>query len=492
MSGKPKNLLDLLREHDAVDWNAVSRRVKSHPREVASLRTPNRENCLFVAISRDAPSDIVRDMVGACPKSAREANPHTGLTALHVAVSKNYPPETTRMIVEAWPGAAARRSKLSGGSVPLHSVRNLETAKILVDACPSALHSTNNAGYLPLHRVTYANDVPVVVVRYLISEGERHKVGGWDGAGGALVATHNSGLTPLSAAIDMIDKGAQVNEFQSEDNNSLLSRAASTKWEKLIVIATAAKRVGDYALIRPKYSCFFRNSFRSDAETPVLHTVVSMDCPESIVSYALKLKPEQCQEVDIFGNTALHLACSNPNANEDILRMLLQPPYGYKDQAKMLDFHGSLPLHCYVSRGPGRCDSRMKLIIDAEPRALEAMDGEGLYPFMLAATSASDRAGGSKGCDLDTVYALLRETPWLVSRCVEIGHSQGKRSRTICWRLSKMLESRSLGDVTRIVIGLGIYMLFHPYAGDSIAEWLSLLFLGNTAVELSRDDSCKA
>ena len=412
----PNDILDEISDYEGTILKASSRRISTHPREVASVSQTG-DNCLMVAIQnttrtrREIPDHIIRQMVEACPRACSYANPMTGVSPLHMAVSTGLDPDIVRLIVRACPKAAAWTCRVSGGCTPLHSVKNLATAKAIVEACPRAVYILNNAGYLPLHRAAYATNVGVDVLQYLIEEGRKCNWGWGKGTRDVLQESTN-GITPLRAAIDVIDKGVELQEFllanmaasegnegvkSSSDTSKSLSPSAKRKWEKLLILASET--------IEAKEGSF------GETKMPLLHTLVELDCPESIIRYALTIYSNQCQDRDRHGRSVLHLALLNKKAKENIVRLLLKPPFGHPAMVRMLDHKGNLPLHALIGSGCNYSDNRMKMIIDVEPKALETRDGVlGLYPFMLAASS-------ERNCDLGTVYELLRQTPHFVARC---------------------------------------------------------------------------
>jgi len=398
------NLIELM-EQVPVSWSAVTSRLASHPEDAEQLQSRSGETCLFVAIDRKAPATIIRDLLSACPSAAMDVNWRTGLTILHLAVARGSDPQCVRLLLAQWPAAA--KGKMRSGCAPLHSAQHIETAKMLVAAYPASVRMTNDAGYLPIHRVAYAGNAPVGVLEYLIEEGKKVNVGGRHGGGGVLVPTKH-GVTPLRAAIDVIDKGLLAKHFADPS----LSQEAQFIWDKFRVVARAAsealaERRGLKAATRTKeqkassdYGYFF-----------LLHAAVELGCPDLIVRRALLEHPEQARMADRWGRSVLSIAAASadPLATVRVVRSLLQPPHGSRRNATVIDADGRLPLHWYVAGGRRRFDHGMVALIAAAPKALETRDGkEHLYPFMLAAVGEDS--------SIDAVYNLLRETPWLVSR----------------------------------------------------------------------------
>lgn len=414
----PNDVLDELSDYEeGTVVRAISRRISTHSREVASVSQTG-DNYLMVAIQnttrtrREIPNHIIRQMVQACPRACAYANPMTGVSPLHMAASIELDPDIIRLIVRACPKAAAWTCRVSGGCTPLHSVKNLETARAIVEACPRAVYILNNAEYLPLHRAAYATNVGVDVLQYLIQEGRKCNWG-WSKGTRDVLQESTNGITPLRAAIDVIDKGVELQDFllggtmvavgnesaglSSSVKSKSLSPSAKRKWEKLLILASET--------IEAKEGSF------SETKMPLLHTLVALDCPESIIRYALANYSNQCQDRDRHGRSVLILALLNKKANENIVRMLLKPPLGCPGMVRMLDYKDNLPLHVLIGGGCSYSNNRTKMIIDIEPKALETRDGvHGLYPFMLAASCETN-------CDLGTAYELLRQSPHLVARC---------------------------------------------------------------------------
>eukprot|EP00568_Trieres_chinensis_P016230 CAMPEP_0183320048 /NCGR_PEP_ID=MMETSP0160_2-20130417/65243_1 /TAXON_ID=2839 ORGANISM="Odontella Sinensis, Strain Grunow 1884" /NCGR_SAMPLE_ID=MMETSP0160_2 /ASSEMBLY_ACC=CAM_ASM_000250 /LENGTH=487 /DNA_ID=CAMNT_0025486657 /DNA_START=1 /DNA_END=1464 /DNA_ORIENTATION=+ len=390
-------LIELL-DADIVDWGAVVARVSSCPHEASLPRIMTGQSPLCLSIAREAPDSAIRAILDANPEAAQEVHWHSRLTPLYFAVAQAGP-EVVQMILNSHPPAA--RQAVFNGCIPLHAATDVDTARRLIDAYPRGIGRTNDQGYLPLHRVAYAGDPDADVVKLLITEGKKYNVGGRNGGGGVFVETRQ-GITPIAAVCETITGGFDVDEFRHVVVPGQLSRSARRKWNKLKTIFEAAQHAN-----------VDRKNYKKGEETSdqdifrILHTAIELEAPDLIVQYILQTHSGQCVQQDSLGQTPLSIAASKKKNSENIIVKLLDPKCrGDVSAAGMMDKQQQLPLHRAIASGRGFHDA-MRALIDAAPRALETRDGvTQLYPFMMAAVGAD--------ADVDLVYTLLKETPWLV------------------------------------------------------------------------------
>ena len=197
-------LLDLLLpKNPSVNWNDVESRSKARPHEL-KLRSAQ-HSLLFLALQRDAPDHIIEGFLDDYPAAAREVQ-RIGLTPLHLAVARGCSLQCIRYILQAWPQACLQ--KMNDGSVPLHFVRTIEIAKLLIKSYPSALHIPNKASYLPLHRVTLAaySYASPELVQFLVDA---------DALKSQLVATTCQGMTALDVSMKLLRETFSLQTYTS-------------------------------------------------------------------------------------------------------------------------------------------------------------------------------------------------------------------------------------------------------------------------------------
>mmetsp|Transcript_44457 Transcript_44457/g.135500 ORF Transcript_44457/g.135500 Transcript_44457/m.135500 type:complete len:511 (-) Transcript_44457:79-1611(-) len=412
-------LLQTLASPSPVDWDAVRKRIAAHPGEVSSSRTPTGQTPLCAAIDRDAPPRVIEEILSVHPRAARElVHWHSRLTPLYLAVARGASPDVVRLILDAYPAAASR--PVFNGCLPLHASREIKTARMLIEAYPGGVGWRNEQGYLPLHRVSYAADSKADVVELLIEEGIKQNLGGKNGGGGVFLETAQ-GITPLSAVCCTITGGLEADEFRSISDVSFLSRSAQIKWSKLEAIVRAASEVQ----LSGKSNSFWpwRNPVgvadqrERKEKFHLLHSVIELNCPLLVVSFALRTNPTQSVELDVMGRSALSLAVQSRDTCGPITCLLLDSKQGGNPGAALvLDGSSRLPLHHAIQSGRGY-DKTVRDIIRAAPKVLEIKDGKsGVYPFMMATMGSNE--------DVNLTFALLRKSPWLVRNCGMYAHAE--------------------------------------------------------------------
>ena len=75
----------------------------------------------------------------------------------------------------------------------------------------------------------------------------------------------------------------------------------------------------------------------------------------------------------------------------------------YPGAAKVKDSNGSLPLHLSLHAGKQWFNDGIKELFEAAPEALNIRDNGGLTPVMIASSM--------KGCNLTTIFELMRNGP---------------------------------------------------------------------------------
>ncbi|CAB9499467.1 expressed unknown protein [Seminavis robusta] len=433
----------------AIDWQqvvtvALENPLTLHVRDQFRLRTP-----LFLAIERDAPPFVIQAFLQSYPPAARVVQ-KIGLTPLHLAVARGAHNHVVQYLLGAWPEAASY--KMSDGCVPLHFARNVETARLLIEAYPEALWVANKAAYLPIHRVVYAPYAsPEVVKRFLDAELKVVQDSDDDNASpnknkksheqeSQLLAKTIHGITPLDAACEMVFRDLNHNQRDGDDNNNNTPPVVSPeKWEKLLVLAKHTYDVHQSGCRRRRRRpSSTLHSMPLGMDKPLLHillqyTSIELQVLPLVLQYILNHKyPEQRAMVD-KGRSALAIAVSRPNMSGSVVKLLLQDPV-LRAMATVTDVQGRLPLHSATASGHR---DGLEELMRAAPVALTIPDPvTGLYPCLLAAATATDD-GDDDDCQealsVNAIYSLLRETPSIVptmsSTCTETAVT-GKRGLT--------------------------------------------------------------
>jgi ankyrin repeat protein len=96
-----------------------------------------------------------------------------------------------------------------------------------------------------------------------------------------------------------------------------------------------------------------------------LHILVWGNPSAEAVKALLEASPQAVSDIDVHGDTPLHLACSNPNADKHLIQMLLD---ACPTAASMKNHEGLMPLHmaCRYTRN----EAVIGLLIENYPYAL--------------------------------------------------------------------------------------------------------------------------
>jgi hypothetical protein len=443
-SNSDTRLIDLLDPLiSPVDWEVVADLALANP-NVLLERDCLRQTPLFLALQRDAPPFVIQAFLQACPEAAQEVQ-RIGLMPLHLAVARGSDPQSVKHLLHACPQAASRQ--MSDGCVPLHFVRNVETARLLIQACPMALRIPNNAKYLPLHRVAYASYSSPELVQLLVDT-EHDTMASFSSTKtnmhsttmhpmmSQLLARTCHGISPLDAACEMIER-----DLRHGDPVCLV------KWNKLVILAKAVHNL-QQAQPQPHNTETSTTTTMSllqgipdDQSFSILNIILqSINEPSlRIIRYILTKKhPEQRAFLDQQGRSALAIAASRRDMPMDILLFLIRDKV-LRKMALVMDHQGRFPLHLAAATGRS-VDAGLKELWKAAPVTLTLLDPTtGLYPCLLAAMERE----GDEGCSLDTIFSLLRETPWLIP-------ITANNSVSTAMRRSKLGFSTILRPLTRV------------------------------------------
>jgi len=172
-----------------------------------------------------------------------------------------------------------------------------------------------------------------------------------------------------------------------------------------------------------------------------LHAALGVPCTRSIVDFCLLQYKDQLKVVDSKGRLPLHVAAQHAAQThtqgwdpqdaydvedhekewEDILCKLVRLD---PSAAQASDSVGHLPLHLLLKSGAtsDRLEEGLNILLEAAPDALERPDPlTGLLPFQVAAAVEAAEVDDKKGTEAQQVrciYQLLRASPALVRSAI--------------------------------------------------------------------------
>jgi hypothetical protein len=164
----------------------------------------------------------------------------------------------------------------------------------------------------------------------------------------------------------------------------------SNQWEKVVITCSAAHKCR-------------RARNKEIHEIKELHLALELPCSPKVLSWFIKMYPEQVSMPLSDGMLPLHRFLSTRElihqtgaANVMAEFIAAYPP------ATCTPFRGNMPLHLAIASGC-HWEKGLRRLLYFGPEALQLPEHRSrLLPFMLAASSE---------VDLGTVYALLREGP---------------------------------------------------------------------------------
>ena len=307
--------------------------------DVLSMQSERNMSVLFLAINFDVSCKIIEFLVHECPEMAK------------VPCGDN-------------------------GRIPLHVVKSLENAKILLTSFPDGVGIKDKQGNIPLHFVIQYSEISSQVANLLLDTGAKLQLGGKDGAAGVLLKNdelNGQSLYPLEISFNIVKGYATRGEVGSEANNS---------WEKFeFCLAAVAKS-------------------RGYTSGTILHVCMSILNDSTLIRVAITRHKDKIKLKDAMGRYPLAIAAMNKKVPKEIICELIEM---YPNACKALDKHFRLPIHHAILAGRS-FDEGIEDILKAEPRGLESKDIKTrLCPFMLAATTNNS--------DVDTVFRLLLANP---------------------------------------------------------------------------------
>jgi hypothetical protein len=203
----------------------------------------------------------------------------------------------------------------------------------------------------------------------------------------------------MSSAGSTESSGTTLDVSNFSDQRPILFQyAEKEKWRKV-------RR----ALFRPRAPIFVKE--RDSTDLTFLGLCVGLDAPIDILVRILSLHPQQAFEVDLFGASALHIACLN-GASVQAVQLLTD---ACKGLVSTVDADDRLPIHhtadC-LSRDEmdvNRCVDVMRLMLNIEPEIINARDKNGDTPVDLIQRARCEDNNETLDYNLKRVYCFLRD-----------------------------------------------------------------------------------
>jgi ankyrin repeat protein len=371
-------------DEEEIDWDAVVERLAASPEEASLYCHGAEPSPLLLALSRKKkpPTNVVQAFLDAYEDSVFHKDA-SGRNVLHEAVHDQIECAATTFLLLRLNSDSASQADESG-MIPLHqSIRDEEAARLLLRSYPEGVCSREQHGKLPLHYAVDGDNTSPGVVRLFVKEGQKQNLG--TNTDGGVLIRDRQGITPLKVLLDNIARNFKQDKISGKQLP--LTVEGAQLWEALTFMVQT---------VFPK-----QQPFR------LLHSVVELECPPVVVSYALSCHPEQALVRDDQGRTPLHIAASLPSISPEVIYGLVHSEYGHPMAARMTDSDGRLPIDLAAEHGRDYSDD-VECLLKAEPRAVDTRDlREKMYPFMTAAMSESH--------NINTIYSLLRAKPHVLS-----------------------------------------------------------------------------
>jgi hypothetical protein len=162
----------------------------------------------------------------------------------------------------------------------------------------------------------------------------------------------------------------------------------SRQWEKVVLTISAA------------HTCRHQNH---TVQTHELHAALELPCSPKILSWFIRMYPDQLMIPMKDGKLPLHaFASSKSFVNHTMANYLFQLFIDFYPDAARIWWNGKLPIHLAIESG---ClwTNGLRRLFYAYPEGRQMPNCKsGLVPFMMAANDS---------CDLSTLYSLMREGP---------------------------------------------------------------------------------
>jgi len=275
---------------------------------------------------------------------------------------------------------------------------HVQIIKHLIQEAPLSLYEIDDSGSTPLDRAAQSYATSSYVVRILVQVLlEEH-----EGRGRYLLIKQSpltllishyfnpSSISPKRSVCDHIIQ--QLNE--NHQSPFEIARQLGSLWTNTVLLCTAQV----YGTVSPI----------SRLTMPLLHALIQTESPYCCVRLAMKLYPNELQQLSEAGETTLTLSLLGKGSHErddqtrTSWRALLEAE---PKLASMHNLKGQLPLHIAISKHTLAWNNGLEEIFTAHPFAIKTRDpSTGLFPFMQTATVG----------DFSSTFELLRSDPSLM------------------------------------------------------------------------------
>lgn len=203
-----------------------------------------------------------------------------------------------------------------------------------------------------------------------------------------------------STAGESTESSGTTLSFISENQLILFQYAEKEKWQKV-------KRI----LQRPRAIAYVKE--KDSTGLTFLGLCVGLDAPPEILMRILAMDQQQAVELDVFGASALHIACLN-GASVKAVALLVDI---CKDLVSKPDADDRLPIHhtadclCRNEMDVNRCVDVMRIMLSVDPEIINAVDKYGDTPVDLIQRARCAAINNQEHeYNIKRVYYFLRET----------------------------------------------------------------------------------
>jgi hypothetical protein len=408
---------------DAEEWTALHKRLAVFPEEARTIKPPasvfsgNRSMLHEACCSSTVSPLTVNTIYCAWPQALLLRDSLEGRTPLHCALTNGaISPPSLDMICtildlsqegEEDTDMEQRVAQIQDnlGESPLHAACRVGASKkiiwALLDACPSALLTLDNEGMTPLRRL-------------------------W---------------TRLQSSVGQV----KIDHIQTWTDLVQIPEVKDA-WDKVVVFLQMRDmwHVPTFEPLEEEDEEGGEEDVCS-GESPeldfqILHVIAANDCPSGLMSLALKLYPEEFLQLNEEGQSVLDSAIAQSRRPPSTTSFVVDESLCVvdillrHDKDKAAQRYGGGGGLLYKICSANCCHSRPPLIrailagkgwshgvgslLEAEADIATHIDeGTGLYPFMMAATIATDASGtpAPPEMSIGTSFELLRQTPELIN-----------------------------------------------------------------------------
>jgi ankyrin repeat protein len=267
---------------------------------------------LLWAIEKDAPSEVLIDMIAVAPKAVRMEDKF-GYAALHLALRRQSAEEVVLALIDAQP-SLAYKSVPGDQSLPLHIAAAKQASvvilKSLLSAAPDSISAIDKSKRTPLHHaLDVANPHTGLVTALVIACPQNASVRDARGDAPLHIAARCPNVDPdiisMLISLDPSVVSACDSKFATPLHHAVRLGAPLGVVQSMLAAASSATSVQNRAGDRP-----LTVALRNSAAT-------------SVVLSLLRAGTSAASDTDHVGNTCMHHAIEN-NASVDVIKLLVE------------------------------------------------------------------------------------------------------------------------------------------------------------------------